>query len=86
MGKQDVVLEIRGEENVNIQPYLPKKYCPAPGYLIGENLPEDCIALIGIEHCEGCFTERIKPSPTGYAYYETYLRGSGNINKVKQTF
>ncbi len=72
MEKQGVILKICGEEDVTIQPYLPRKYCPAPGYLVGDKLPKGCVALIGIERCEGCYIESVKPSPTGKPYYDTF--------------
>ena len=72
MEKQGVILKIRDKKNVTIQPYLPEKYCPTPGYLVGDNLPKGCAYLIGIEHCERCYIESVKPSPTGEPYYTTY--------------
>ena len=64
------MLEIKGEKDVTIQPYLPKEYCPATGYLIGENLPKKYDCAISID-CEGCYIKSVKPSPTGEAYYTT---------------
>ena len=57
------MLEIKGEKNVTIQPYLPEKF--VSGYL-----PKKYDCLISID-CEGCYIESVKPSPTGKAYYTT---------------
>lgn len=70
-GKMKAMLEIKGEKDVTIQPYLPKEICPTSGRLIGENLPKEYDCAIFVD-CEGCFIESVKPSPTGEAYYETY--------------
>ena len=63
------VLEIRGEKNKTIHPYMPSKFCPAKGLLLGE-VPQGYDSLISIEGCEGCIIDSVSPSPTGKAYYE----------------
>ena len=69
--KKRAILEIRDERGVTIQPYVPEKYCPSPGYLVSDELYED-ECLIDIVNCEACYIESIKPSPTGKPYYITY--------------
>ena len=64
------LLEIRGEKNKTIHPYLPEEFCPTKGYLRGP-IPKEYDCLINIEDCEGSFTDSVSPSPTGQAYYTT---------------
>ena len=68
--KYKAILEIRDERGVTIQPYVPERYCPTPGYLVGKELHYgEC--LIDVENCEACYIESVKPSPTGKPYYIT---------------
>ena len=62
------LLEIRGEKNKTIHPYVPSEFCSTKGYLVGVPKGYDC--LISIEGCEGCYIDSVSPSPTGLSYYE----------------
>lgn len=65
------LLEIKGEHNKIIQPYLPNKYFYAPGQVVDEDLGDfDCLIYIDAEVANTCLIETIMPSETGEAYYE----------------
>jgi len=67
--KEKALLEIRGEKDKIIHPYIPEEFCPTKGYLNGK-LPKGCDCLISID-CEGCYIDSVSPSFTGLPYYET---------------
>ena len=66
------MLEIKGEKDVTIQPYLPEECYSVHGCVLGDKLPKEYDCFISVEGCDGCLIERVKPSPTGKAYYEIY--------------